>query len=106
LPHKSLLPSRFDQDYHESIKNHLFEIEIAYSNPENELEEKTNKNHLNRALERVSSDNRELLILSKFTELPYNQIAEIFGCRVGAIKVRIYRAMKELKVQYLNIAGE
>jgi RNA polymerase sigma-70 factor (ECF subfamily) len=75
-------------------------------NPENELEDKTNKNHLNRALERISSDNRELLILSKFTGLPYNKIAEIFGCTVGAVKVRIYRAMKELKVQYLNIAGE
>ena len=44
--------------------------------------------------------------LSKFTGLPYSQIAEMFGCTLGAIKVRIYRAMKELKVQYLNIAGE
>lgn len=75
-------------------------------NPENELEDKTNKKHLNRALERISSDSRELLILSKFTGLPYSQIADIFGCTVGAIKVRIYRAMKELKVQYLNIAGD
>ena len=76
------------------------------SNPETDLESKTDKNHLNRALERIRSDNRELIILSKFTGLPYSQIAEIFGCTIGAIKVRIYRALKELKAQYLIVAGE
>jgi len=75
-------------------------------NPENELEYKTDKNQLNRALEMISPDNRELIILSKYTGVPYRQIAELYGCTVGAIKVRIYRAIKELKNQYLNIAGE
>jgi RNA polymerase sigma factor (sigma-70 family) len=75
-------------------------------NPEHDLEYKTDKNQLNKALGMISSENRELLILSKYTGLPYNQIAEIVGCTVGAIKVRIYRAIKELKAQYLNIAEE
>ena len=75
------------------------------SNPEDELEYKNDKNHLNKALEMISTDNRELIILSKYTGLSYSKIAEIFGCTVGAIKVRIYRAVKELKSQYLNIAG-
>lgn len=75
-------------------------------NPENDLASETDKKHLSRALERISPDNRELLILSKYTGLPYSKIAEIFECTVGAIKVRIYRAMQELKAQFVNIAGE
>lgn len=75
-------------------------------NPEIELENKNDKIQLNKALEMISSDNRELLILSKYTGLPYSQIAELLGCTVGAIKVRIHRAIKELRTLYLNTAGE
>ena len=42
------------------------------SNPENKLEDKTDKNQLNKALGMISSDNRELIILSKYTGLPYS----------------------------------
>jgi len=75
-------------------------------NPEIDLEQKTDMYQLKKALGMISSENRELLILSKYTGLPYSEIAELLGCTVGAIKVRIYRAIKELKAQYLNIAGE
>jgi RNA polymerase sigma-70 factor (ECF subfamily) len=76
------------------------------SDPESVLASRADKRHLMRALERISPDNRELLILSKYTGLPYSQIAEIFECTVGAIKVRIFRAMQELKAQFINIAEE
>ncbi len=75
-------------------------------NPEDDLEHKTDIDQLNIALARISSDNRELIILSRFNGLPYNEIAEITGCTVGAVKVRMYRAIRELKDQYLRIAGE
>ncbi len=73
-------------------------------NPEDDLASKTDKKHLSRAIERLSPENRELLILSKYTGLAYSQIAEMFDCTVGAIKVRIHRAMQELKTQFINIA--
>jgi RNA polymerase sigma factor (sigma-70 family) len=76
------------------------------SNPENALEHKADIDQLNVALARISSDNRELIILSRFNGLPYSEIAEITGCTVGAVKVRMYRAIRELKDQYLKIAGE
>ena len=74
--------------------------------PEKKLEDKTDKQQLNKALEMMSPDNRELIVLSKYTGLPYRQIAELYGCTVGAIKVRVYRAIKELKARYLIVAGE
>jgi RNA polymerase sigma-70 factor (ECF subfamily) len=76
------------------------------SNPEKNLEQKTNINHLNMALQRISSDNRELIILSRFNGLPYSEISKIMGCKIGTLKVRMYRAIKELKDQFKKIAGE
>ncbi len=90
-------------------KKTIMEMNIEESentNPENDLEKKADINRLNIALERVSPDNKELIILSKFNELSHSQIAETVGCTVGALKVRIFRAMKELKEQYSKTAGE
>ena len=75
-------------------------------NPENDLERKTNMKNLNMALQMISPDNRELIILSRFNGLPYSQISEIMECKIGALKVRMYRAIKELKEEYNKIAGE
>ena len=74
--------------------------------PENDFEHKTDVNHLNMALERLPDESRELIILSKFNELPYSRIAEITGCTEGTVKVRVYRALKKLKDEFIKIAGE
>ncbi|MEZ4903238.1 MAG: RNA polymerase sigma factor [Spirosomataceae bacterium] len=51
---------------------------------------------------RLNPEYREVLILSRFQELPYQEIAQILGTSEGNIKVRVHRAMKELKQIYLN----
>jgi RNA polymerase sigma factor (sigma-70 family) len=76
------------------------------SNPEKDLEHKTDINHLNMALQRTSFDNRELIILNRFNGLPYSEISEIMGCKIGTLKVRMHRAIRELKDQYKEISGE
>jgi RNA polymerase sigma-70 factor (ECF subfamily) len=76
------------------------------SNPESDLEHKADIENLNMALQMISSDNRELITLSRFNGLPYSQISEIMGCKIGALKVRMYRAIKELKAAFNKIAEE
>jgi RNA polymerase sigma factor (sigma-70 family) len=49
------------------------------------------------ALGRLSNDKREALVLSRFEGLPYAEIADVQGCSVGAVKVRIHRALRELR---------
>lgn len=75
-------------------------------NPENNLRHKRDINYLETALAKISPDKKELIILSRFNGLNYGQIAEIAGCTVGAIKVRMYRAINELTKQYYKITGE
>lgn len=76
------------------------------NNPENNLKHKRDINYLEAALTKISPDKKELIILSRIDGLHYEQIAEIVGCTVGAVKVRMYRAIKELTEYYFEITGE
>lgn len=58
---------------------------------------------LNRALGLLSSDKREILLLSKYRELKFQEIGEILGCTEGAAKVRVHRALKDLKTIFLQL---
>jgi len=74
-------------------------------NPEMDFEHKNAINQLEKALEKISPKGRELITLREVDKLRYEQIAEIIGCTVGAIRVRMYRAIKELTKRYLEISG-
>lgn len=61
---------------------------------------------LKRALARLPGDKREILVLSRFQNLKYEEIARILGCEIGAVKVRVYRAVRALGETYRELAGE
>lgn len=61
---------------------------------------------LHDALARLSPENREVLVLSRFQELKYEEIARILHTTEAAVKVRVYRAMKELKKNYFELEPE
>jgi RNA polymerase sigma-70 factor (ECF subfamily) len=61
---------------------------------------------LKRAMARLPVEKRELLVLSRFQNLKYEEIASILGCDVGAVKVRVYRAVRALGQIYFELAGE
>lgn len=65
------------------------------------LERSEQEAKLRRALGRLSPANRELLLMARFSELKYDRIAELLGVSEGAVKVRVHRAMKELKEAFL-----
>jgi RNA polymerase sigma-70 factor (ECF subfamily) len=52
---------------------------------------------LHRAMEQLSDERREVLILSRFQNLKYEEISEILGCPVGTVKARVFRAIRDLK---------
>lgn len=70
------------------------------------LERRQQLDHLAEALDRLTPEKRELLLLARFSELGYDRIGELLGISVGAVKVRVHRALKQLKVAYLAGAGE
>jgi RNA polymerase sigma-70 factor, ECF subfamily len=59
-----------------------------------------------RALLALPVDRREVLVLSRYEYKSYDEIARALGTSAGAVKVRVHRAMKELREVYLGLAGE
>ncbi len=60
---------------------------------------------LARALERLPLRRRELLLLSRFQNLKYQEIADLFACSVQSVKVQVHRSLKELRRHYLDLQG-
>ncbi|MGH7935397.1 MAG: RNA polymerase sigma factor, partial [Chthoniobacterales bacterium] len=58
---------------------------------------------LQRALLHLPEDKREILVLSRFQELKYDEIARLLGCEVGAVKVRVHRALQQLREIFLQL---
>ncbi len=61
---------------------------------------------LQEALRRLPEDKREVLILSRYQDLRYDEIGRILDCEAGAVKVRVYRALKELREKFCELSGE
>lgn len=61
---------------------------------------------LQKALAKLSPDKREVLILSRFHDLKYDQIAQILDCSVAAVKVRVHRAVRELRDGFHTQVGK
>jgi RNA polymerase sigma factor (sigma-70 family) len=60
---------------------------------------------LRQALERLPEDKREVLVLSRYQNLKYEEIAEILGCEVGTVKVRVFRAVRALGQIFFELQG-
>ena len=58
---------------------------------------------LHKALARLSPEKREVLLLSRFQEFKYEEIAAMLGCPVGTIKARVHWALKDLRENFLEL---
>ena len=58
---------------------------------------------LSLALDKLPEDKREIILLSKYHDKKYREIGEILGCTEGAVKVKVFRAMQELKEVYWKL---
>ena len=61
---------------------------------------------LRRALAGMPGDKREVLVMSRLLEWKHEEIAVVLDCEVGTVKVRVYRALRELSDRYLSLSGE
>ncbi len=78
--------------------------------PEQGPEEKIEKNHqnqlLHQALSMLPHKKREVLLLSRFENMKYKEIAKVMGCKLGTIKARVHSALKDLATIYKDLSGE
>jgi RNA polymerase sigma-70 factor (ECF subfamily) len=56
------------------------------------------------ALEKLDSEDREILMLREYEQLSYSEISEVLGIPVNTVRSRLFRARLELK-SHLDPAG-
>ena len=90
-------------------KDHVDEVDQLISNdpsPDKIMERESEIEILQQALNLLPADRKELILMSRFNNLNYKEIGTILGCTEGTVKVRMYRAMKELSEKYFDLTGE
>jgi RNA polymerase sigma-70 factor (ECF subfamily) len=65
--------------------------------PDDPAQQKQEAALLNQALMELTEDKREVLVLSRFQDLKYEDIAQMMGCEVNTVKVRVHRALQDLR---------
>ncbi len=87
---------------HTDVSEYETRIEGDYSS-DSDLVKAEELHLLEKAMKMLSIENRELLVLCRYQDLKYNEIALILNISEGAVKVRIHRALTQLKSNYLKI---
>jgi RNA polymerase sigma-70 factor (ECF subfamily) len=59
-----------------------------------------------RAMLELAPEKREVLVLARYREMKYEEIAEILEIDPNTVKVRVHRAMKDLRDAFVKVSGE
>ncbi|HVN09936.1 MAG TPA: RNA polymerase sigma factor [Patescibacteria group bacterium] len=89
--------ARFDH-FRKSPPQERFEAGmVPAAAPHDAAQQEQEAELLHRALQQLPEDKREILILARFQELKYEEIAGLLGCELNAVKTRVHRALQDLR---------
>ena len=74
--------------------------------PEQQLSTGQTRAALLRALEELSTEQRSVLVLTYFHDLPYAEIARIADCHVDTVKTRVFHGRRRLRALLCDEHGE
>jgi len=86
-----------DEQWQESLSPDL--------SPDEKMERGQDITLMREALAKLPLKKREVLILSRYQDLKYREIAELLGCQIGTVKAHVHRAIKDLSKIYLELSG-
>lgn len=70
---------------------------------ENGDEQEERERLLNRSMSLLSEEQRELLVLTRFQQMKYEEVALIMDTSVANIKVKVHRAIAKLREHYFEL---
>ncbi|MEO1049607.1 MAG: sigma-70 family RNA polymerase sigma factor [Bacteroidota bacterium] len=76
--------------------------EYTHGNDE-ENEQTEREKLLYRSLGKLDEEDRELLVLSRFQKLKYEEISQVMDISVANVKVKVHRAIKKLRDNYFQL---
>jgi len=78
-------------------EDHFKEVEQFWENEEAREMQEEQINLLEKAMQYLSDEKREVLVLSRYQGLRYHEIAKMMNTSEANIKVKVFRAIRELK---------
>jgi RNA polymerase sigma-70 factor (ECF subfamily) len=88
------------------LEDQFEEAQSADLVPEDWVERQQEAALISRALKRLSPKKQEIILLSRFQNLKYREIAELMECPVGTVKGMVHRAVQELGDIYKQLSRE
>ena len=70
------------------------------------LETKQQNVIFNKSLASISPEDREIIILSRFQQLNYQEISNLLDCNLNTLKSRMRNAISKLQMSYQQLVGE
>ena len=73
------------------------DLVIATASIEQHMETAEDLQQLEQAMQQLPDGQREILVMTRFQKMKYGEVAEILQCSEGAVKVKVHRALKQLR---------
>lgn len=102
---KALDRARARQREPELLQERLDRRMSMRATPEQIVRRETQVERVRAALDRLSPEHREVIMLAFYNDLSYSEIAQILNCPEGTVKSRVYYAKEQLK-KILGAGGE
>src|ERR1035437_5943665 len=83
-----------------------WDVRSAEMPPDRQAQSRQEAALLRRALAAKPPGTREGLVMSRFLDLKYAEIAAVLKCETGVVKVPVYRALRELSDRFFALCGE
>jgi RNA polymerase sigma factor (sigma-70 family) len=100
---RNILADHFKQTRRKGFKIELTEAHENIDNNGLDVEFEEKRQILKKAMNCLEPDKLELLILSRYQGLKYREIAKIMKSSEGAIRIKIFRVLNDLKEHYLKL---
>lgn len=68
-----------------------------------QIEHREQLQNLEKALAMLTPAYREVLLLTRYQKLKYEEVGRIIGCSEGAVKLKVYRAIQQLRRLFFKI---
>jgi RNA polymerase sigma-70 factor (ECF subfamily) len=96
-------------DYYQVHKNKYSQmVDVQHignkaSSALDEMEQTEKEELLNRSMALLSEDQRELLVLTRYQYMKYEEVAQMMDTTVANIKVKVHRAIAKLREHYFQL---
>ncbi|MFN8353061.1 MAG: sigma-70 family RNA polymerase sigma factor [Spirosomataceae bacterium] len=95
--------------YHDYLKDNplqISDLDTALAVFEEKEDHQEQYQYVQKALSLLPDDYREVLVLSRYEGLNYEEIADLMECSVANVKVRVHRAIKKLREVYFQLSEQ